>query len=45
MTFGIPPKIEFTNFKGYKNQQNQLEISWKTKYEVGAVSIITKTRL
>ena len=37
--FGLPPKVEFTTFKGYKNQQNQVELNWKTKYEIGAISL------
>jgi hypothetical protein len=39
MDFRVPPKIEFTAFKGFKNANNEGEISWKTSYEVGVKSV------
>lgn len=39
LKLSTPPPMEIVNFRGFKNLQNQGEISWKTNYEIGAKSI------
>ncbi|WP_162628221.1 T9SS type A sorting domain-containing protein [Arcticibacterium luteifluviistationis] len=40
LKLGEPTPIEITNFIGFKNLDNQGEISWRTSYESSAKSIV-----
>lgn len=40
LMLGEPTPIEITDFRGFKNLENQGELSWRTSYESSAKSIV-----